>query len=51
VDGKELMDFGDLVAAFDVHDPGDRVTLTVRRGTERREVPVTLRGDGGQQEL
>src|SRR5262245_39136202 len=37
VDGKPTMDMGDLISALDVHEAADRVTLTVRRGAERRE--------------
>jgi S1-C subfamily serine protease len=42
VDGKSVKDFGALVGILDAHEFGDRVTLTVRRGSARLEVPVTL---------
>jgi S1-C subfamily serine protease len=42
LDGKAIEDFGDLVAALDAHQFGDSVTLTVRRGEQRRDVAVTL---------
>jgi S1-C subfamily serine protease len=42
VDGKPIEDFGDLAAALDTHQFGDTVSLTVRRGEQRRDVEVTL---------
>ena len=33
---------GAFVNLLDAHEFGERVTLTVRRGDERIEVPVTL---------
>jgi S1-C subfamily serine protease len=44
IDGKPVKDFGALVNVLDTHDFGDRVTLTVRRGGARIEVPITLTG-------
>jgi S1-C subfamily serine protease len=35
----------ELISALDKHEAGDKVTLTVRRGQESREVTVTLSGD------
>jgi S1-C subfamily serine protease len=35
-----------FVNLLDAHEFGDRVTLTVRRGDERVEVPVTLGAAG-----
>jgi S1-C subfamily serine protease len=42
LDGKAIDDFAGLVAALDTHQFGDRVTLTVRRNGERRDLPITL---------
>ena len=42
VDGKPVKDFGALVGVLDMHEFGDRITLTVRRAGARLEVPVTL---------
>jgi S1-C subfamily serine protease len=42
VDGEPVKDFGDLIDILDRHAFGDAVTLTVRRGAERLEIPVTL---------
>jgi S1-C subfamily serine protease len=44
LDGKPIETFGALVAELDEHDFGDRITLTVLRGKERRDVPLTLSG-------
>jgi S1-C subfamily serine protease len=42
VDGRAVEDFATLVNVLDAHEFGDRVTLRVRRGNERLEIPVTL---------
>jgi S1-C subfamily serine protease len=42
IDGQPTADFATLVNALDEREFGDRVTLTVRRGEQRIEVPVTL---------
>jgi S1-C subfamily serine protease len=42
VDRKPVKSFGALVGVLDEHEFGDRVTLTVRRGSTRIEVPITL---------
>jgi len=42
VDGRPVESFATLVNVLDAHEFGDRVTLTVRRGEQRLEVPVTL---------
>ncbi len=42
VDGRPIENFAELVNVLDSHEFGDRVTLTVRRGEQRVEVPVTL---------
>ena len=42
VDGRPVESFATLVNVLDVHEFGDRVTLTIRRGEQRLEVPVTL---------
>jgi S1-C subfamily serine protease len=44
VDGKPVASFSALINVLDTHDFGDRITLTVRRGNGRIEVPVTLTG-------
>jgi S1-C subfamily serine protease len=41
-DGMPIEDFSDLVNRLDERQSGDKVKLTVLRGTERREVTVTL---------
>ncbi|HEX5047484.1 MAG TPA: trypsin-like peptidase domain-containing protein [Gammaproteobacteria bacterium] len=41
-DGTPIEDFGDLVNRLDERQTGDKVTLTVVRGGERRQVTVTL---------
>jgi S1-C subfamily serine protease len=35
----------ELISALDKHEFGDKVTLTVRRGEQSRDVTVTLSGD------
>ena len=42
LDGAPIDDFGDLVSRLDEHELGDRVTLTIIRRGERRDVPITL---------
>ena len=42
VDGKPVKDFGALIGVLDTHEFGDRISLTVRRGGTRLEVPITL---------
>jgi S1-C subfamily serine protease len=42
VDGSQISSSDDLVATISNHKPGDKVTLTVDRGTQQIEVPVTL---------
>jgi S1-C subfamily serine protease len=44
IDGKPVKDFAALVNVLDTHEFGDRVTLTVRRGGARVDVPITLTG-------
>src|SRR5688572_26713059 len=44
IDGQPVATMGMFVNLLDAHEFGDRVTLTVRRGDERIEVPVTLTG-------
>jgi putative serine protease PepD len=41
-DGSPIQGSNDLVAAITGHQPGDRVKLTVRRGSSTRVVTVTL---------
>jgi S1-C subfamily serine protease len=45
IDGKPVKSANELVSALDKHETGDKVTLTVRRGQESRDVTVTLSGD------
>jgi putative serine protease PepD len=40
--GTTIRDGGDLVAAIAGHKPGDRVDLTVRRGSSTKQLTVTL---------
>ena len=49
VDGLEIENGAELVNALDARDFGDRVTLTVRRGEQRVEIPVTLGAAGETQ--
>ena len=44
VDGRPVENFATLINMLDAREFGDRVTLTVRRGEQRVEVPVTLGG-------
>jgi S1-C subfamily serine protease len=44
IDGKPIETFGALVGELDEHEFGDRVTLTILRGKERRDVQLTLSG-------
>jgi S1-C subfamily serine protease len=48
IDGQPTADFATLVNALDAREFGDRVTLTVRRGERRIEVPVTLAAGDAQ---
>ena len=45
IDGKPVKSGNELVSALDKHEAGDKVTLSLRRGQESREVTVTLSGD------
>jgi len=49
VDGRPVENFSTLVNMLDTREFGDRVTLTVLRGEQRVEVPVTLGGAGETQ--
>jgi S1-C subfamily serine protease len=42
VDGKPIQTQADLGELIGVHDPGDKIKLTVYRGSKRRTVEVTL---------
>jgi S1-C subfamily serine protease len=46
IDGRPTESMATLVNLLDAREFGDRVTLTVRRGEQRVEVPVTLGGAG-----
>lgn len=42
IDGEPTRTPEDLLAALRPHDPGDTLTLTIRRGGDERRVPVTV---------
>jgi putative serine protease PepD len=42
IDATRIRNGNDLVAAIAAHDPGDEVTVTVRRGSDTHDVQVTL---------
>ena len=42
IDGKPVADSNALISVIAGHDPGDRVTLTVRRGGDSSQLEVTL---------
>jgi Do/DeqQ family serine protease len=42
VDGEKVTSSSDLVAKLYLHQPGDKVDLTILRGGNRHQVPVTL---------
>jgi S1-C subfamily serine protease len=42
VDGRRVETSAELTNALDAHEFGDRITLTVRRGEQSVEVPITL---------
>jgi S1-C subfamily serine protease len=42
VDGKKVATFDDLYTALEPHQPGERVTVRVRRGDRERNVEITL---------
>jgi S1-C subfamily serine protease len=42
IDGQPIANFAELVSALDAREFGDRVALTVRRGEQRVQVPITL---------
>jgi S1-C subfamily serine protease len=42
VDDRPIENYADLVNALDAHEFGDRITLRVRRGEQRLNVPITL---------
>jgi S1-C subfamily serine protease len=44
VDGRAIENFAMLQNVLDAREFGDQVTLTIRRGDERVQVPVTLSG-------
>ena len=46
MDGKAVMGMQDSVAIMEGKRPGDRVTLTILRDTELRELTVNLGGGG-----
>ena len=42
MDGKETKTREDLIAELQKHKPGDVVTLTIKRGSEEKEIKLTL---------
>jgi S1-C subfamily serine protease len=44
IDGQSVQTKADLARIIGKHQPGDTVTLKIRRGTETQDVPVTLQG-------
>jgi len=42
IDGKKIADSNALISVIAGRDPGDRVTLTVRRGSDSSQLEVTL---------
>jgi putative serine protease PepD len=42
IDGRQVSDSGDLVAAVSAHAPGERIELSVRRGSSTETVTATL---------
>jgi len=46
VDGRPIENFAELVNVLDAREFGERVTLTVRRGEQRLDVPITLAAAG-----
>ncbi len=42
VDDRQVQSSAELINALDAHEFGDRITLRIRRGTERLDLPVTL---------
>ncbi|WP_337061922.1 S1C family serine protease [Kineococcus sp. G2] len=46
VDGRPVTEPAELIVDIRARQPGDTVTLTVRRGEQTLEVPVTLEADG-----
>ena len=45
IDGKPVKSFNELVSVLDKHEFGDKVTLSLRRGQESRDVTLTLTGN------
>jgi len=45
IDGRPIKNFGELLSALDEHEFGDMITLSVRHGQDKRDVPITLTGD------
>ena len=41
LDGKEVKDLQDFVTAVRAHKPGDKITLTVKRGDKEMEIKIT----------
>ncbi|WP_432491600.1 trypsin-like peptidase domain-containing protein [Kineococcus gypseus] len=46
VDGRPVTEAAELIVDIRARQPGDTVTLTVRRGGQDLQVPVTLEADG-----
>ena len=48
VDGRPIVNFDDLLEQLERHQPGEQVTLRVKRVREERDVRVTLGPPGGE---
>jgi putative serine protease PepD len=46
IDGRPVTEAVELIVDIRAREPGEQVTLTVRRGGQTSEVPVTLEADG-----
>jgi putative serine protease PepD len=46
IDGRPVTEAVELIVDIRAREPGEEVTLTVRRGGQTTEVPVTLEADG-----
>ncbi|MGI4894274.1 MAG: S1C family serine protease, partial [Janthinobacterium lividum] len=46
IDGRPVVEPAELIVDIRAREPGDTVTLSLRRGNQTSEVPVTLESDG-----
>ncbi len=49
LDGKEVKDVQDFVSSVRAHKPGDKITLTVKRGDKEMEIKITA-GEAPEQD-